>query len=108
MRLWLADGAPLYSCTCPVAADGLFCKHRVAVGRVAFEPGGARAGPHLRPAAADVRAHLEGMDKARLVDLLLVVASPATGERGMRKGPGGRPSAGPRGPYLTRSSGGSV
>ena len=27
VRLWLADGALLYSCTCPVAADGLFCKH---------------------------------------------------------------------------------
>ncbi len=74
VRLWLADGALLYSCTCPVAADGLFCKHCVAVGLVAFEPGGARAGAHRRTAAADVRAHLEGLDKARLVDLLLAQA----------------------------------
>lgn len=74
VRLWLADGAPLFSCTCPVAADGLFCKHCVAVGLVASEAGVESGEPHQPPAADDVRAHLEGLDKARLVDLLLAQA----------------------------------
>ena len=30
VRLWLEGGGPRFSCTCPVAADGLFCKHCVA------------------------------------------------------------------------------
>lgn len=74
VRLWLADGAPLFSCTCPVAADGLFCKHCVAVGLVASEAGVESGDAHLPPAADDVRAYLEGLDKARLVDLLLAQA----------------------------------
>ena len=74
VRLWLADGAPLFSCTCPVAADGLFCKHCVAVGLVASEAGVETGDAHRPSAADDVRAYLEGLDKARLVDLLLAQA----------------------------------
>ena len=73
VRLWLEDGAPRFSCTCPVADDGLFCKHCVAVGLMAA----AACGPtsaRRRPAAGDVRAYLEGLDKARLVDLLVAQA----------------------------------
>ena len=87
VRLWLEDGAPRFSCTCPVAADGHFCKHCVAVGLAAFDeevsegdlgvpaaPGGKRAGSAGRrraDRARAVRAYLEGLDKARIVDLLL-------------------------------------
>ncbi len=74
VRLWLEDGAPMFSCTCPVAADGLFCKHCVAVGLVAFEGVAGAAGIHRRPAADDVRAYLEGLDKARVVELLVAQA----------------------------------
>lgn len=71
VRLWLAGGAPAFSCTCPVAADGLFCKHCVAVGLV-LSQGGTRATQQgSPPPAIDLRAHLEGLDKGRLVDLVL-------------------------------------
>jgi uncharacterized Zn finger protein len=70
VRLWLAGGAPDFSCTCPVAADGLFCKHCVAVGLVLSQVG-AGAAQQGAPAAIDLRAHLEGLDKSRLVDLVL-------------------------------------
>ena len=50
VRLWLAGGEPQFSCTCPVAADGLFCKHCVAVGLVACESDGESGGAHRRPA----------------------------------------------------------
>ena len=69
--LWLAGGAPAFSCTCPVAADGLFCKHCVAVGLVLSQGGAASARQGSPAAAIDLRAHLEGLDKGRLVDLLL-------------------------------------
>lgn len=71
VRLWLAGGAPAFSCTCPVAADGLFCKHCVAVGLVLAQGGARAAQQGSPPAAADLRAHLEGLDKGRLVDLVL-------------------------------------
>lgn len=32
VRLWIEDGGPAYSCTCPVGEGELFCKHCVAVG----------------------------------------------------------------------------
>jgi len=74
VRLWLANGTPQFSCTCPVAADGLFCKHCVAVGLVASEAGMGSGDAHLPSAAHDLRAYLEGLDTARLVDLLLAQA----------------------------------
>ena len=75
VRLWLEDGAPQHSCTCPVAADGRFCKHCVAVGLAAF--GADVGGRPARASAADdaVRAYLEGQEKSRLVDLLLEQAA---------------------------------
>ena len=71
VRLWIAGGAPDFSCTCPVAADGLFCKHCVAVGLVLAQGGAGAAQQGSPPAAIDLRAHLEGLDKGRLVDLIL-------------------------------------
>jgi len=79
VRLWLEDGEPRFSCTCPVAEDGLFCKHCVAVGLVAFDQEATDESTGVTAAAGrgrarrgdDVRAYLQGLDKARLVDLLL-------------------------------------
>jgi uncharacterized Zn finger protein len=71
VRLWIEDGELAYSCTCPVAADGLFCKHCVAVGLVMHE---AATGAHpagRRRAVDHVRTYLEGLDKARLIDLVM-------------------------------------
>src|SRR3989304_10213572 len=32
VKLWVENGEMGFSCTCPVGADGAFCKHCVAVG----------------------------------------------------------------------------
>jgi hypothetical protein len=32
VRIWVKDNTLAYSCTCPVGADGDFCKHAVAAG----------------------------------------------------------------------------
>jgi uncharacterized Zn finger protein len=74
VRLWLEDGMPMFSCTCPVGADGLFCKHCVAVGLAASDAGAGTIDIARRPAADHVRAYLEGLDKARLVNLLAAQA----------------------------------
>jgi len=41
VRLWLRGGELQYSCTCPFAAEGAFCKHCVTVGLLT---GGADGG----------------------------------------------------------------
>jgi hypothetical protein len=76
VKLWL-DGQDLdYSCTCPVGADGEFCKHCVAVG-LAWLEGSRRnlpSGKAEKPAVVtkdDVRAYLKGQDKDALVDMLV-------------------------------------
>jgi uncharacterized Zn finger protein len=76
VKLWL-DGQDLdYSCTCPVGADGEFCKHCVAVGLAWLEGSrrNLRSGKADQPAVVtkdDVRAYLKGQDKDALVDLLV-------------------------------------
>jgi len=70
VRLWIENGELAFSCTCPVAADGLFCKHCVAVGLVMHD---AATGAHpvrRRRSVDHMRAYLEGLDKARLIDLV--------------------------------------
>ena len=73
VRLSIEDGDPVFSCTCPVGAEGSFCKHAVALALVATEPGAAE-GPKVEP-QVDVRAYLEGLEHERLVDLVLEIAS---------------------------------
>lgn len=70
------DGGLSYSCSCPVGADGLFCKHCVAVGlawlgqrteqKSPQEEGGGQ-GLNMK----EIKAFLEGQDKNVLVRLLL-------------------------------------
>lgn len=72
VRLWVEDGEPAYSCTCPVGEDGLFCKHCVAVGLTLA--GRSESGPELASVDAghvDLRSYLFTQEKERLVDLLL-------------------------------------
>lgn len=73
-RLWLAGKQLDYSCTCPVGADGAFCKHVVAVGLACLTPARGVASP-AKPRRAvpkvDVRSHLETRSKEQLINLLL-------------------------------------
>lgn len=75
VELWIEDGELEYSCSCPVGADGEFCKHCVAVGLAWLEAGqpklpGKGKGP---PAVTmnDVRNYLSGQDKNALVEMLV-------------------------------------
>jgi uncharacterized Zn finger protein len=71
VRLWLEKGAPEYSCPCPVGEEGLFCKHCVAVGLKLSEGDAPTSRLDPRHPTVDLRRHLEGLDKSRLVELLL-------------------------------------
>jgi uncharacterized Zn finger protein len=71
VQLWIEDGGPGYSCTCPIGDEGSFCKHCVALAlSLAEAPAHASAGVSRRD-EVDLRLYLEGQDKARLIDLLL-------------------------------------
>jgi len=62
--------APRWSCDCPIGLDGTFCKHCVAVALVAGGDGAERS--DCAPVAIDeVRAYVEGLDRDRLVDLVV-------------------------------------
>lgn len=76
VKLWLDDKDLDYSCTCPVGADGEFCKHCVAVGLAWLEGNQRKVSPGKTDQTAtvttdDVRAYLKGQDKNMLVDLLV-------------------------------------
>jgi uncharacterized Zn finger protein len=75
VKLWIEDDDLEYSCTCPVGADGEFCKHCVAVGLAWFEGEDIKAPQKGKRASGvtmeDVRAHLLGQDKSALVDMLV-------------------------------------
>lgn len=72
VKLWIKNGGLDYSCTCPVGADGDFCKHCVAVGLAWLNPeknrrnsGGASV------TMDDARAALAAQPKEALVALLM-------------------------------------
>jgi uncharacterized Zn finger protein len=83
VELWDDGGRPGWSCTCPYAEDGAFCKHGVAVALLLD----AGAPPDALP--ADLQGpvdeprddadgllveHLDGLDRDRLVALVLEAA----------------------------------
>ncbi|HYW26926.1 MAG TPA: SWIM zinc finger family protein [Terriglobales bacterium] len=74
VRLWAEDDALAHACTCPVGEDGRFCKHCVAVG-LAWIAARASAAPAAQPSLADVRAHLAGLSREALVELLMEQAA---------------------------------
>jgi SWIM zinc finger len=48
VELWVDRGEPAWSCTCPAAEDGAFCKHCVAVALTVGEEPGEPGRPRLR------------------------------------------------------------
>jgi uncharacterized Zn finger protein len=72
VQLWCEDGKPRFSCTCPVGAEGSFCKHAVALALVATDPAGGGQPDDEPP--VDLRAYLDGLARERLVDLVLELA----------------------------------
>lgn len=77
VKFWAEDDGGLrYSCSCPVGADGLFCKHCVAVGLSWLEEAVGERQPEKKGAGHgltmdEVRTLLEGQDKEVLVRLIL-------------------------------------
>ena len=79
VELWVDDGEPAWSCTCPAAEDGALCKHCVAVAllidRHAPVSGGGAESPRLRAVpsqpASDLAGYVAGLGHQRLVELVL-------------------------------------
>ena len=75
VELWIEEDDLEYSCTCPVGADGEFCKHCVAVGLTWLEAGQSNFPTKGKAPAAvtmdDVRTYLSGQDKSVLVNMLV-------------------------------------
>jgi len=80
VELWIEGGEPAWSCGCPAAEDGSFCKHAVAVAFDVAGPGASRFPPAPAGSAADrtdepdLAAYVEGLDRARLVELVVAQA----------------------------------
>src|SRR5882724_8957367 len=75
VELWIEEEGLEYSCTCPVGADGEFCKHCVAVGLAWLEVGQSKSPGQGKAQQGvtmdDVRAYLLGLDKNALVKMLV-------------------------------------
>lgn len=75
VELWVEGEEPGWSCTCPFAEDGAFCKHCVAVGLLFAE--GAVSMLGVVPEAdvdmlgSDVSAHVAELSHERLVEIVL-------------------------------------
>ncbi|MGH7846557.1 MAG: SWIM zinc finger family protein [Candidatus Binatia bacterium] len=75
VELWIEKEDLEYSCTCPVEADGDFCKHCVAVGLAWIESEQPKKGAPKAARAVttmdDARVYLSRQDKKTLVDMLV-------------------------------------
>ncbi len=75
VQLWIESGELKWSCTCPYAEDGAFCKHCVAVALQFAEEPVSILPPVPDPVdiglAADVPAHIEGLPRERLIEIVL-------------------------------------
>src|SRR5262245_477155 len=75
VKLWIEEDDLEYSCTCPMGADGEFCKHCVAVGLTWLEAGDSKFSGKGKPNPGvtidDVRTYLLGQDKNVLVEMLV-------------------------------------
>lgn len=81
VELWVDDGQPGWSCSCAAGEDGSFCKHGVAVTLLLdasdedSEEGEKTAPRAVRDDPAEMLAdHVAGLDRARLVELVLDAA----------------------------------
>lgn len=66
VRLGVRKGQLSYSCSCPVGREGSFCKHCVAVAICAMQAPVAGEAEEV-----DIEMHLNGLDQAELVRLVL-------------------------------------
>jgi uncharacterized Zn finger protein len=75
VELWIEEEDLEYSCTCPMGADGEFCKHCVAVGLAWIENIDRKKSEKGKQASSvtmdDVRTYLWGQDKNALVEMLV-------------------------------------
>ena len=75
VELWIEEDDLEYSCTCPIGADGEFCKHCVAVGlswTENIEQKNSKKGKQASGVTIeDVRTYLLGQDKDALVEMLV-------------------------------------
>jgi uncharacterized Zn finger protein len=80
VELWVDDGEPAWSCACPAADDGSFCKHCVAVALLLDrEPSGGDGVERPDPWAVadqpgdddDLAGYVAGLPHQRLVELVL-------------------------------------
>ena len=75
VKLWIEEDDLEYSCTCPMGADGEFCKHCVAVGLTWLEAGDSKFSGKGKPNPGvtidDVRTYLLGQDKNALIEMLM-------------------------------------
>ena len=75
VELWIEEDDLEYSCTCPMGADGEFCKHCVAVGlswTENIEQKNSKKGKQASGVTIeDVRTYLLGQDKDALVEMLV-------------------------------------
>lgn len=73
VRLWVQEGGPGHSCTCPLGEEEVFCKHCVAVAIALADREFPEADDSVEETVgtADLRAHLLNKPKAALVDLVM-------------------------------------
>lgn len=76
VRLWMTDGELDHACDCPLGRESAFCKHCVATGlawHAKPRPGanGTKSPRAVSFSETDVRKYLMGLDKEKLVTLIL-------------------------------------
>jgi hypothetical protein len=78
VELWVEDGEPAWSCTCPAAEEGSFCKHCVAVALLFDRDAAVGEGVERLPLRAvssqparDLAGYVAGLDHQRLVELVV-------------------------------------
>jgi uncharacterized Zn finger protein len=79
VELWADDNGPGWTCTCPAAENGAFCKHCVAVASLYGEVPASEVGAEVIPTLdsersgpdADLAGYVSGLAQARLVELVL-------------------------------------
>ena len=64
VELWVDDGEPCWSCTCPAAEDGSFCKHCVAVALTLDEDQRVDPSPAPLPAPVERLARVQALSRA--------------------------------------------
>lgn len=89
VRLWVNDSGLAYSCSCPIGADGAFCKHGVAVGLAWLGQEGGADRPEQAVDLRGLRGELGALAAPELLEIVLAEAavSPAFRERLARRRP---------------------